>query len=106
MEEHLRNKNKVGETKIEKEMTSSPGTELPEEDNVKLEVLKVNTHIDDFFRQPFQIYSLQKVQVYSLTNTVMKGNKDPMNLGEVKKVILFKKFKKHLMQMNLEDHWH
>ncbi|XP_023332779.1 zinc finger protein ZFP69B [Eurytemora carolleeae] len=89
MEEHLRTKNKDLETKRDKEMTSFPQTELPEV-NSKLEVVKENTLIDDVFRQPFQVYSLQNVQVYSLikletANAVMMGNQDTLSLGEVKK---------------------
>ncbi len=112
MEEHLRTKNKDLETKRDKEMTSFPQTELPEV-NSKLEVVKENTLIDDVFRQPFQVYSLQNVQVYSLikletANAVMMGNQDTLSLGEVKKVIVlfFKKMKNDLMQMNLEDRWY
>ena len=113
MEEHLRTKNKDLETKRDKEKTSFPQTELPEVDDSKLEVVKENTQIDDIFRQPFQVYSLQNVQVYSLikletANAVMMGNQDTLSLGEVKKVIVlfFKKMKNDLMQMNLEDRWY
>ncbi len=101
MEEHLRTKNKDLETKRDKEKTSFPQTELPEVDDSKLEVVKENTQIDDIFRQPFQVYSLQNVQVYSLikletANAVMMGNQDTLSLGEVKKVIVlfFKKNEK------------
>ena len=94
MEEHLRTKNKDLETKRDKEKTSFPQTELPEVDDSKLEVVKENTQIDDIFRQPFQVYSLQNVQVYSLikletANAVMIGNQDPLSLGKVKKVFFF-----------------